>query len=63
MERLCYDLLENSQIHFNGRELSYEQKKSLFEIPFMKLVDFLRKVGKINGQMQKDMQKLNSMRK
>jgi hypothetical protein len=62
MERLCYDLVENSQIQFNGRELSYEQKKSLFEIPFMKLVDFLRKIGKINGQMQNDMQKLNSMR-
>lgn len=40
MERLCYDLVENSQIQFNGRELDYEHKKSLFEIPFMKLTDF-----------------------
>lgn len=62
MERLCYDLVENSKIQFNGRELDYEQKKSLFEIPIMKLIDFLRKVRKINGQMQNDMQKLNSMR-
>jgi hypothetical protein len=28
----------------------------------MKLIDFLRKIGKINGQMQNDMQKLNSLR-
>ena len=54
--------LYHSKIQFNGRELDYEQKKSLFEIPIMKLIDFLRKFRKINGQMQNDMQKLNSMR-
>ena len=62
MERLCYDLVENSQIEFDGKELDYEQKKSLFQIPFMKLIDFLRKIGKINGQIYSDMVKLNKLR-
>jgi hypothetical protein len=62
MERLCYDLVENSQIQIDGLELGYEQKKSLFDIPFFKLVEFLRKIGKITGQMQTDMQKLISLR-
>jgi len=62
MERLCYDLVENSRIQIDGQELAYEQKKSLFDIPFFKLVGFLRKIGQITAQMQGDMQKLNSLR-
>jgi hypothetical protein len=41
MERLCYDLVENSRIQIDGQELAYEQKKSLFDIPFFKLVGLL----------------------
>ena|GEM_PF-1992671 len=62
MERLCYDLVENSKIQIDCQELAYEQKKSLFDIPFFKLMGFLRKTGQITGQMQEHMQKLNSLR-
>jgi hypothetical protein len=62
MERLCYDLVENSLIQIDGQELDYEQKKSLFDIPIFRLIGFLRKTGHITGQMQEYMQKLNSLR-
>jgi hypothetical protein len=62
MERLCYDLVENSRIDIDRSELNYEQKKSLFDIPFARLLDFLKKIGKITGHMQSDMQKLNGLR-
>jgi hypothetical protein len=62
MERLCYDVVENSQIQIDSQELAYEQKKSLFDIPLFKLIGFLRKTGQITEQMKKHMLKLNDLR-
>ena len=62
LERFCYDLIESSDIHIDNKVLNYTQKKSLFDIPFYKLITFLRNIGRINGQMQTNMESLNGLR-
>jgi hypothetical protein len=62
LERFCYDLIESSEIRLDGEVLNYTQKKSLFDIPFHKLVMFLWNIGRITAQMKRNMELLNGLR-
>jgi hypothetical protein len=61
-ERLCYDLIEYSQIHLNNEILNSKQKKILFNIRFNKLVEFLVGTGLITKQMKSDIMEINNVR-
>jgi endo-1,4-beta-mannosidase len=61
-ERLCYDLIEYSQIYLDTEILNSEQKKFLFNMPFNKLVKFLFSTKLITEQMKKDIMKIDNVR-
>jgi hypothetical protein len=61
-ERLCYDLIEYSQIEFNEKILDYNEKKFFFTMPFNKIVDFLLDVGVITKGIKDDMMRINDLR-
>jgi hypothetical protein len=61
-ERLCYDILESATIKFHDKELDYEQKKFLFNIPFIKIVQFLKNIGLINPRIETNMYEINNLR-
>ena len=62
VERLCYDLLEKSEIKFDDKILDYKQKQSLFKIPFTAIVQFLTTLGLINNKLADNMHKINDIR-
>ncbi|MGC1932575.1 MAG: hypothetical protein WA667_26675 [Candidatus Nitrosopolaris sp.] len=61
-ERLCYDLIEYSQIYLNNELLNSEQKKNLFNMPFNKFVEFLVSTGLITEELKSNIIKINDVR-
>lgn len=61
-ERLCYDIIENVKINIRKKELTYDQKKLLFNIPFIKIVEFLRSLELIDERTRLNMIKINDLR-
>lgn len=61
-ERLCYDLVENSEIKFNGVVLDSIAKESFYKIPLTELIEFCFKLNLIEEKVANDMKTLTGLR-
>lgn len=62
-ERLCYDLIENSEIRFGGRVLGSKQKEALYHIPYSDILDFLCDMKVIDKTTKDNLFKINNLRR
>lgn len=61
-ERLCYDLIENSEVKFNGIILDSVIKESFYKIPLTELIEFCSKLKLIEEKVASDMKALTVLR-
>ena len=61
-ERLCYDLIENSEIRFGGRVLDSKQKEVLYRIPYSDILDFLYDMKVIDKKIKDNLFEINNKR-
>ena len=62
-ERLCYDLIENSEITFGGRVLDSNQKEALYHIPYSDILGFLYDMGVIDKKTKGNLFEINNIRR
>ena len=61
-ERLCYDLIDKSDIIFNGIPLDSKQKEILYDVRFSKLVEFFADINLISAKAKSDILDLSYKR-
>lgn len=61
-ERICYDLIEYSEIQFGGQILESKQKKALYRIPYSDILNLLYGINIINERIKKNLFKINMIR-
>ena len=61
-ERLCYDLIDKTDIKFNEISINSKQKEILYDVRFNKLVDFLTDLDLISKNARSDIFDLSRYR-
>ena len=61
-ERLCYDLIDKTEIKFNGITIDSKQKEFLYDVRFNKLIDFLAEFNFISKNAKNDIFQLAQYR-
>ena len=61
-ERMCYDYLDYSDIKINNKTLSEIEKEELYNIQYIKLLDFLLKIGILDVKSRTILAKINDIR-
>ena len=62
IERLCYDFIWFSEITFEGKPLTDQQRAFLNNISMMKLIDFIHSLEYINEDVRSRMIQINNRR-
>jgi hypothetical protein len=61
-ERICYDFIDLSEIVFNGKPLTMEQKAYLYDLPFRQLLEFLAEMKIIDDASKSALHEIYNIR-